>query len=52
MLRVNNHAAATLIRQRTLEQGLDPRDFVVYAYGGAGRSTHGATRQSSAASRS
>jgi N-methylhydantoinase A len=36
ILRVNNHAAATLIRQRTLEQGLDPRDFVTYAYGGAG----------------
>jgi len=36
ILRVNNHAAATVIRQRTLEQGLDPRDFVVYAYGGAG----------------
>jgi N-methylhydantoinase A len=36
IVRVNNHAAATLIRQRTLEQGLDPRDFVVYAYGGAG----------------
>ncbi len=36
ILRVNNHAAATLIRQRTLEQGRDPRDFVVYAYGGAG----------------
>jgi N-methylhydantoinase A len=36
ILRVNNHAAAMLIRQRTLEQGLDPRDFVVYAYGGAG----------------
>jgi N-methylhydantoinase A len=36
ILRVNNHAAATLIRQRTLEQGLDPRDFAVYAYGGAG----------------
>jgi N-methylhydantoinase A len=36
ILQVNNHAAATLIRQRTLEQGLDPRDFVVYAYGGAG----------------
>ncbi|MEA2169808.1 MAG: N-methylhydantoinase [Solirubrobacteraceae bacterium] len=36
ILRVNNHAAATLIRQRTLEQGLDPRDFVLYAYGGAG----------------
>jgi N-methylhydantoinase A len=36
IIHVNNHAAATLIRQRTLEQGLDPRDFVVYAYGGAG----------------
>jgi N-methylhydantoinase A len=36
ILRVNNHAAATLIRQRTLERGLDPRDFAVYAYGGAG----------------
>lgn len=36
IVQVNNHAAATLIRQRTLEQGLDPRDFVVYAYGGAG----------------
>ncbi|WP_427919219.1 hydantoinase/oxoprolinase family protein [Streptomyces sp. cg40] len=33
---VNAHAAATLIRQRTVEQGLDPRDFTVYAYGGAG----------------
>lgn len=36
IVQINNHAAATLIRQRTLEQGLDPRDFVVYAYGGAG----------------
>jgi N-methylhydantoinase A len=36
IVQVNNFAAATLIRQRTLEQGLDPRDFVVYAYGGAG----------------
>lgn len=36
ILQINNHAAATLIRQRTLEQGLDPRDFAVYAYGGAG----------------
>lgn len=33
---INAHAAATLIRQRTIEQGLDPRDFAVYAYGGAG----------------
>ncbi len=36
ILRINNHAAATLIRRRTLEQGLDPRDFALYAYGGAG----------------
>jgi N-methylhydantoinase A len=33
---VNNLRAATLIRQQTLERGLDPRDFVAYAYGGAG----------------
>ncbi len=36
ILRVNNLRAATLIRQQTLERGLDPRDFVLYAYGGAG----------------
>ena len=36
ILHVNNHAAATLIRRRTLEQGLDPRDFALYVYGGAG----------------
>jgi len=36
ILRVNSHSAAVLIRQRTIEQGLDPRDFVMYAYGGAG----------------
>ncbi len=36
IVRINAHAAATLIRQRTIEQGLDPRDFTVYAYGGAG----------------
>jgi len=28
--------AATVIRQQTLERGLDPRDFVLYAFGGAG----------------
>lgn len=33
---VNSFSAATLIRQRTIEQGLDPRDFVLYAFGGAG----------------
>ncbi|WP_407652981.1 hydantoinase/oxoprolinase family protein [Baekduia soli] len=36
ILRVNAFQAGTLIRQRTIEQGLDPRDFVVYAFGGAG----------------
>lgn len=36
ILRVNDHNAATLIRQRTIEQGVDPRDFAVYAFGGAG----------------
>jgi N-methylhydantoinase A len=33
---VNSFSAATLIRQRTIEKGLDPRDFVLYAFGGAG----------------
>lgn len=33
---INNLRAATMIRQQTLERGLDPRDFVLYAYGGAG----------------
>jgi N-methylhydantoinase A len=36
IINVNNLRAATLIRQQTLERGLDPRDFVLYAYGGAG----------------
>ena len=36
ILRINNHNAATLIRQRTVEQGLDPREFMIYAFGGAG----------------
>lgn len=36
ILRINNSAAAALIRQRTVEEGYDPRDFVLYAYGGAG----------------
>lgn len=33
---VNDMHAATVIRQQTLERGRDPRDFVLYAYGGAG----------------
>ena len=28
ILRINNMQAATVIRQQTLERGLDPRDFV------------------------
>jgi N-methylhydantoinase A len=36
IVNVNNMRAATLIRQQTLEHGQDPRDFVLYAYGGAG----------------
>ncbi|RZA10701.1 MAG: hypothetical protein EOP93_24435, partial [Lysobacteraceae bacterium] len=36
ILQINNAAAAILIRQRTIQQGLDPRDFTVYAFGGAG----------------
>jgi N-methylhydantoinase A len=36
IVHVNSLQAATLIRQRTIEQGLDPRDFVLYAFGGAG----------------
>jgi N-methylhydantoinase A len=36
ILRINNMRAATVIRQQTLEGGHDPRDFALYAYGGAG----------------
>jgi N-methylhydantoinase A len=36
ILKINNAAAANLIRQRTIQQGLDPRDFTIYAFGGAG----------------
>jgi len=36
IVNVNNLRAATLIRQQTLERGLDPRDFLLYSYGGAG----------------
>lgn len=35
-VRIVNHHMGELMRQMTVEQGLDPRDFVVYAYGGAG----------------
>ncbi len=36
ILRINNARAAELIRQQTVVRGYDPRDFMVYAYGGAG----------------
>jgi N-methylhydantoinase A len=36
IVHLNNQKAALLIRQRTIEQGLDPRDFVLYVFGGAG----------------
>jgi N-methylhydantoinase A len=35
-VRIIESQMADLMRQMTLEQGLDPRDFVIYAYGGAG----------------
>jgi N-methylhydantoinase A len=36
IVEINNMRAATAIRQQTLERGHDPRDYVLYAYGGAG----------------
>ncbi len=36
IVKINNARAAELIRQQTVVRGYDPRDFVVYAYGGAG----------------
>jgi N-methylhydantoinase A len=36
ILRINDMRAATVIRQQTLERGYDPRDFALYAFGGAG----------------
>jgi N-methylhydantoinase A len=35
-VKINNARAAELIRQQTVVRGYDPRDFLVYAYGGAG----------------
>jgi len=35
-VRIVEYQMADLMRQMTVEQGLDPRHFVVYAYGGAG----------------
>jgi N-methylhydantoinase A len=36
ILRINTMRAATVIRQQTMERGHDPRDFTLYAFGGAG----------------
>ena len=36
ILRINNAKAAELIRQQTVIRGYDPRDFTLYAFGGAG----------------
>jgi N-methylhydantoinase A len=33
---IADHRMADLIRQMSIQQGRDPRDFVVFAYGGAG----------------
>ena len=38
---IANHHMADLIRKMTIERGYDPRDFVLYAFGGAGP-LHGA----------
>jgi len=35
-LRIVESHMADLMRQMTVERGLDPRDFVIYSYGGAG----------------
>ena len=39
--RIVDHNMADLIRRETIEKGLDPRDFVVFTYGGAGASHAG-----------
>ena len=36
ILKINNAKAAELIRQQTVIRGYDPRDFMLFAYGGAG----------------
>jgi N-methylhydantoinase A len=35
-IRIVDYQMAELIRQVTIEKGYDPRDFVIFAYGGAG----------------
>jgi N-methylhydantoinase A len=47
ILEINNLRAATVIRRQTLERGHDPRDFLLYAYGGAGPvHAHGFAKES------
>jgi N-methylhydantoinase A len=36
IIEIVNHHMSDLIRKMTIERGYDPRDFVVYGYGGAG----------------
>jgi N-methylhydantoinase A len=36
IIEIANHHMSDLIRKMTVERGYDPRDFVVYAFGGAG----------------
>jgi N-methylhydantoinase A len=36
IVEIANAKMADLVRQRTINRGYDPRDFIVYAYGGAG----------------
>jgi N-methylhydantoinase A len=41
IIEIANHHMSDLMRKMTIERGYDPRDFVVYAFGGAGP-LHGA----------
>ncbi len=41
VIEIANHHMSDLMRKMTIERGYDPRDFVVYAFGGAGP-LHGA----------
>jgi N-methylhydantoinase A len=36
MIEIANHHMSDLMRKMTIERGYDPRDFVVYGFGGAG----------------
>lgn len=36
IIEIANHRMSDLMRKMTIERGYDPRDFVVYAFGGAG----------------